>query len=255
MPILSLHQARYAILRAELDGPETTALGVLLEDPEKDQLYIRLRRDWDDIAPDDPVLPLLEQDLDAKATEWGASRFMAWLEENLSVNLRTTDREAVTVEDFNRAIHRLYAKHVRTRETAATHVPLYSLRSAAGKFLENADVEPEGWEELRPTRRPTKKMFAAHIQGTSMVPIIPDGSVALFTTEVGGSRQGRLVLVEEQGSRYTLKRYTSQKVASGAEWRQAQIILEPLNNEHDPIVLTEDETRYRVIAEFLEVLY
>jgi SOS-response transcriptional repressor LexA len=257
--LIALRQGRYAVLQADLDNG-LTSLGVLLEDPDTDQLYVRLRRDWDVIAPDDPVLPLLEQDLELKAAEMGAEKLFAWLEEHASANIRTTDRETVTVGNFDQTLNRLYSRHISTARRSATHVPLYSLRSAAGQFLENEEVEPEDWEELPAGVSAKKGMFAAHIVGTSMEPLVPDGSVALFQYEAVGSRQGRLVLVEEKrrggGSAYTLKRYTSRKVQTeDGSWRHNAIVLEPLNREHEPIVLTEDEDRYRVLAWFVDVLY
>lgn len=252
MAIAAMRQGRYALLEADLDG-DAVVIGVLLEDPESNELWVRLRRDWQAIAPDDPVLPLLEQDFDLKAAEMGAEGLFAWLEGNASANLRTTDRETVVVDKFDRTLNRLYAKHVRSTMAG---VPRFSLQAAAGKFLENDEVEEEGHEELRPGLTPRPGMFAAHIAGTSMEPVIPDGSVALFQAGVTGSRQGRLVLVEENGSRYTLKKYTSRKVEDGeGGWRHGAIVLEPLNDEHEPIVLSEDETRYRIVAEFVDVLY
>ena len=252
MSTVALREGRYAILQAELDG-ELTALGILLEDPEADRLYVRLRRDWHVVAPDDPVLPLLDQDLELKAAEMGAGGLFAWLEENASANLRTTDRETVVVDDFERTLNRLYSRHVRSTMAVT---PLYSLRSAAGKFLDNGEVEAEGMEELPPGVSLRPGLFAAHIAGTSMEPVVPDGSVALFEAGVTGSRQGRLVLVEEFGSRYTLKRYTSVKASgAGEDWRHERIVLEPLNPEHEAMVLEEEDSRYRVMAWFVCVLY
>ncbi len=50
--------------------------GVLLEDPANDRLYLRLRRDWDVIAPAEAgVLSELESDLAAKTQHLGARAF------------------------------------------------------------------------------------------------------------------------------------------------------------------------------------
>ena len=260
MPSLAtLAQGRYAILKADLDdGP--AVLGVLLEDPATDQVYIRLRRDWSAIVPDDEVLPLLEDDLASKASEWGAKAFFEWAEEHLSANIRTTGRESVAVEDFDRALNRLYAKHVRSRVLQSTHVPFYSLRAAAGKFIDNDEVEIRDWVEApSDLRRVTPDLFAAQIVGDSMDPHIPNGSVCLFRAFGAGSRNGRRVLVEERGrtgdNAYTVKVYRSQKTAAGGEWRHESISLEPLNPEHEGWQLRADEDRYRVVAEFVQVLY
>jgi hypothetical protein len=39
-------------------------------------------------------------------------------------------------------------------------------------------------------------MFVAHVEGRSMEPRIPDGSLNIFRAPVVGSRQGKIVLVE-----------------------------------------------------------
>jgi hypothetical protein len=93
-----------------------------------------------------------------------------------------------------------------------------------------------------------------------MEPMVPDGSVALFQHDPRGTRQGRLVLVEERrrgtSNGYTLKRYTSRKVQrEDGSWEHEEIVLEPLNHEHEPIRLSAEEDRYRVIAWFVTVLY
>jgi phage repressor protein C with HTH and peptisase S24 domain len=259
MELAEIRSARYAILQADLEEG-LTPLGVLLEDPVSDRLHVRLRRDWDRIAGEDPVLPLLEEDFRAKAEQQGAGKLFEWIEGSLSANLRTTDREAVAVENFDRALNRLYARHVPTPVTKTTHIPLWSLKAAAGRFLDNDEVEPEGWLEAPPElARVTEDLFAAGIEGSSMEPDIPNGSVCLFRHGVTGSRTGRLVLVEELGrgsnDRYTVKRYRSVKSRSGDEWKQERIILEPLNPAHQAFELEADDARFRVIAEFLRVLY
>jgi phage repressor protein C with HTH and peptisase S24 domain len=53
-------------------------------------------------------------------------------------------------------------------------------------------------------------MFAARARGSSMEPKIDDGTWCLFHPNVVGTRQDRIVLVEDQskigGDRYTLKK-------------------------------------------------
>ena len=98
-------------------------------------------------------------------------------------------------------------------------------------------------------------MFVAEIQGTSMEPLVRDGDLAVFRRIPAGSRNGKRVLVEENGNRYTLKRYVSRKRAySEDSTERLAITLEPLNPEHQPIELEADEDRYRVVAEFVTTL-
>ena len=96
-----------------------------------------------------------------------------------------------------------------------------------------------------------------------MEPLIPDGSLCVFrrgvTGGVAGSRQGRLVLVEALGGgsndRYTVKRYRSEKVQkTDGTWSHERIRLEPLNPEFEAWDLDPEEERYRILAEFVQVL-
>lgn len=253
--------ARFSVLQAELsDAPEN--IGILLEDPERDRLYLRLRRDWERIAGDEAeVFAALEEGMRADAAELGAAQFLEHLEETLSNLLRISDRREIEVAgDFDQELGRLYRRHVRSIvEPFVTHLPCYSVAVAAGKFLENAEVEAEGWEETPEDLRLTEQMFVAMIAGRSMEPKIPDGSLCVFKLGVTGSREGRLVLVEALGrganDRYTVKRYHSEKQQNpDSTWSHARITLQPLNPEFEAWDLTADEDRYRVIAEFVCVL-
>jgi len=143
-----------------------------------------------------------------------------------------------------------------------THLPVYSLRAAAGKFGEGQEVEEEGWVEVSGMKL-REGMFVAQVVGKSMEPRIPDGSYCVFRAPVQGSRQGKIVLVQhhglhdpETGGRYTVKRYDSEKITDEAGgWRHARVTLSPLNPEYEPIVLTpESEEDVQIVAEWLAVL-
>ena len=105
-------------------------------------------------------------------------------------------------------------------------------------------------------------MFVAQVVGKSMEPAISDGAYCLFAAPVGGSRQGKTVLVQmrdaadpESGERYTVKRYESEKAGDGDSWRHTKITLKPVNADFEPIVLNAaDEGSLQVIAEVVEVL-
>ena len=71
----------------------------------------------------------------------GAEGLFRYLEDSLSNGLRMSDPEAIEVEDFDRALNRLYRQNVQSNVIPFhTHLPLYSLRVAAGEFLENKEV-------------------------------------------------------------------------------------------------------------------
>jgi len=270
MPPVATHVGRLSLLSLERPGQGAVPAGILLEDPSKDALHIRLRRDWADLAPEEAeVLSELEDGLKSEAVEQGAAKLMARFEDTLSNGLLVTDRRDVMVEDFDRALGRFYREHIapsvpsKGREFV-THLPRYSLSVAAGPFLENREVEGEGWEEAPPGLRLSREMFIAKVDGRSMEPLIPNGSLCVFRKGVTGSRQGRLVLVEALGGgsndRYTVKRYRSEKTAppEGGEfsetWAHSRITLEPVNPDFEAWQLNPDENLYRIVAEFVQVL-
>jgi len=266
MAALTTQLARLSILQLEMPGDTPVRAGVLLEDPANNRLYLRLRRDWDLVAPSEAaILSELESDLAAKTQELGAAQVLDRLHYSLSNTLTISPPREVLVEDFERAVLRLYRELIHaTVRPFVTHLPRYSLAVAAGKFLENQEVtQPEGdegWEEAPSGLRPTPAMFVARIAGRSMEPRIPDGSLCVFRAGVTGSREGRLVLVEYVGGgtndRHTVKRYHSFKVQRPDEtWAHETIRLEPLNPEFEAWELDPEEDRFRIVAEFVQVLY
>jgi SOS-response transcriptional repressor LexA len=262
MAIATTQLGRLSILQLDMPGDAPVSAGVLLEDPARNRLYLRLRRDWDVIAPDEAdVLGELEPDLAAKAEEMGAAQLLDRLQDTLSNTLTISSPREVMVEDFGRAVMRWYSELVHsTVRPFVTHLPRYSLAVAAGKFLENREVAEEGWEEAPAGLKPAPAMFMARIAGRSMEPRIADGSLCVFRAGVTGSREGRLVLVEYLGGgandRHTVKRYHSQKHREDdGSWRHETIRLEPLNPEFEAWELDPEENRFRIVAEFVQVVY
>ncbi len=252
---------RYSLVQVYLPGRGLENAGVLLEDPAANAIHSRFRRDWEAIAGEDEaeVLELLAGDLSRKAEEMGGRALFDFLESSASNDFRITDPEAVAVEDFDRAVNRLYREHIPSKILQfRTHVPRYSLRVAAGKFLDNAEVSEEEWVEAPEDLRLTPDLFAARIAGQSMEPTIPDGSLCIFRAGAAGSRQGRRVLVENLETsgtnRYTVKRYVSEKSSTEAGWRHTRIRLESLNPGFPSWDLDPDEDKYRIVAEFVRVL-
>jgi hypothetical protein len=105
-------------------------------------------------------------------------------------------------------------------------------------------------------------MFVAQVVGKSMEPTIPNCSYCLFRAPVTGTRQARIVLVQlrdsidpDNGERYTVKRYLSEKVADGDSWRHVRITLKPMNPDFQPIEITgAEDGELQVGAEFVEAL-
>ena len=252
----------YSLLVSDLPGHGEKTIGVILLDQASDALHIRLRRDWHAVGEDEDieVLAELEDDLRAQEQARGGSAVFNWLQDEASQSLRVTVREAVTVRDFDRALNDLYREHVPTEVLPyRTHLPRFALAVAAGPFLSNPeDVTAEDWVEVPAGQRLDDDMFIARIQGHSMEPKIPDGSLCIFRRNVIGSRNNRLVLVRNSeladDNQYTVKRYKSEKLYSEEGFTQTRIRLESLNPAYPSWDLDEDESKYEIIAEFVAVL-
>ncbi len=154
-------------------------------------------------------------------------------------------------------------------ERFKTCVPLLPLKVAASPPAESSAgteslFDAEDWVEIETRHKLEPGMFVAQLRGKSMEPQFPDESWCLFRPDRGGSRNGRILLVQHHdiaepayAGSYTVKRYKSEKVVDHdtGEWRHSKITLEPLNSSFPVIelkVATEDE--FRVIAECIEAL-
>jgi phage repressor protein C with HTH and peptisase S24 domain len=252
----------YSLIVSALPGHGEQTIGVLLLDASSDTLHVRLRRDWEQWASEEDaeVLAELEDDLLLQARQEGGKTVLDRLDQTASVSLRVTDREAVSTHDFDKTLNDLYRRHVPAQVLQfRTHLPRYSLAIAAGPFLtNNEDIQAEEWVETPPDLKLDDRMFIARIQGHSMEPRIPDGSLCVFRKNVVGSRNGRLVLVRNSeladDNQYTVKRYKSEKREDADGFAQTRIRLESLNPAYPSWDLDEDADKYEVMAEFVSVL-
>jgi SOS-response transcriptional repressor LexA len=255
-------QGTFVVLEAVLPGRLPQNIGVLLIDPASGRGWVRLRRNCQDIAsPEDAeVLEALDADMRARLTESGGPAYLEALEDSLSNTIRVGERQSVEVDAFTRALDRLYGEHVEPTPVLQyrTHVPLYSLRAAAGRLGEEMETEAEDWVAVPEGMRASEDLFVAHVVGRSMEPRIPDGSLNLFRFHPAGSRQGKILLIQRFGvldetARFTVKRYTSTKVElPGERWAHGQIRLEPLNPEFEAWDVEPQD--FAVVAEWLRVI-
>jgi len=262
IPITARSRGTYVLLEAALPERPPQNIGVLLIDPAADRAWVRMRPRHDEIAePEDAeVLEALEEHIRARCAEAGAEAFLLSLEDSLSNVLRVSERQTVAVDAFSRVLDRLYDEHVEKLEVQPfrTHLPLYSLRAAAGSLGEEMESEAEDWVRAPEGVRPGPDLFVAHVVGRSMEPRIPDGSLNLFRLHPVGSRQNKILLIQRFGvlddtARYTVKKYTSRKVFSGEDqWQHEQIRLEPLNPEFEAWDVEPQDLA--VVAEWLRVI-
>lgn len=141
-------------------------------------------------------------------------------------------------------------------------IPLYDLKAAAGGFSEQQDIENVNWIALPDNIQPSKDLFACYVVGESMNKVIPNGSVCLFRAHPGGSRNGKIVLVQhrdiedpDHGGTYTVKTYYSEKVEAERVLINKRIILKPetTSTGYSPIVIESGEG-LNVVGEFLGVV-
>jgi phage repressor protein C with HTH and peptisase S24 domain len=261
LPFTARREGLYVVLEAALPLRKSEPIGVLLIDPASDRGWVRLRREFDDLTDDTEVLDALEEDLRERLAENGAEALLRSLEDSLSNAVRIGERRAVEVDAFTRVLERLFSEHVEELEVQPyrTHVPLWTLRAAAGRLGEEMPVETEEWVPAPEGMRLDENLFVAHVVGRSMEPRIPDGSLNLFRLHPVGSRQGRILLIErfgvtDESARYTVKRYQSSKKVNQIEetWEHERIYLEPLNPEFEPWDVEPQD--FAVVAEWLRVI-
>ncbi len=143
-------------------------------------------------------------------------------------------------------------------------IPLVDISAAAGNFSDLQNHSELTWIEPPMNIAAKKGYFVCKVIGESMNKKIPNGSYCLFKQDEGGTRNGKIVLVEstnikdsEFGSGYTVKEYHSKKKTSLDEWKHQSITLKPLSNlaNYSDIELSDDELiNFRVVGIFEKVL-
>jgi hypothetical protein len=154
--------------------------------------------------------------------------------------------------------------HFRNRGSSRTlcrlEMDIEEFRVACGEFIGLGDMGRNEWEKPGKAVAPagiswTEGMFAARARGHSMEPRVRDRTWLLFHPDVVGTRQHRIVLVEDRSKsgmdRYTLKKYFSRKTDfRDGTWAHEEIWLLPLNPGFSPIRL-ETEGTYRICGWFV----
>ena len=134
-------------------------------------------------------------------------------------------------------------------------IPLYTLRAACGAFEDEEKPETDEWVDVsgRGFTPDKDRYFVVRAKGESMLPRIKDGELCVFEWAQyhAGSRNGEIVLARihefdpEFDGKYTIKKYSSEKVETEDSWQHVKIELHPLN--HDPkystIEINEDTER------------
>lgn len=148
-----------------------------------------------------------------------------------------------------------------------TYVPVYSVKVAAGKFSDDTDYAhemPLGWIDIN-LKLSSRDYFATYVRGESMQPKINDGDLCLFKKYGGGSRQGKIFLIQARSLRdaetaesFVVKKYVRQTPPKNSgEDADADAVIHLIseNPRFSPIVLygLQDED-VQTIAEFIRVI-
>ncbi|MCC5834778.1 MAG: DUF2075 domain-containing protein, partial [Opitutales bacterium] len=143
-------------------------------------------------------------------------------------------------------------------------VPKLDIQAAAGGFSADQWVEDCEWVEVIDEIRTGPDHFIVQVYGESMNRIIPNGAWCLFRKNQGGSRNGKVVLVQhrniqdpDNGGNFTVKYYNSEKVVDQDSYQHVSIVLSPYSTDsaYSEIQLKDDQLHeLKVIGGFVQVL-
>ena len=144
-------------------------------------------------------------------------------------------------------------------------IPFYDFYAAAGSFSEMQENKDFNTIKAPLQYTAEQKYFCCRVIGESMNRRIKNNSICIFKESVGGSRNGKIVLVEnfgknddEYNSSFTVKTYASEKrITDDGGWEHSVILLKPNSTEshfEDITLHEEDCENMRVVGEFVAVL-
>ena len=154
-------------------------------------------------------------------------------------------------------------KTLNFEEELRNPIPLYDFYAAAGSFSEIQSEKDYTLIE-GPENSSNSDYFACRIIGESMNRVIPNGSICLFKPYKGGSRNGKILLIQNRdlqdpdfNSAFTIKTYSSEKIVTDENWEHTSIVLRPnsFDSSYQNIIITEQNApEMRVVGEFIKIL-
>jgi SOS-response transcriptional repressor LexA len=176
-----------------------------------------------------------------------------YLEENIVVKANNPNKKNVSAQEQD---------IINFEPRLKNPIPLYDFYAAAGTFSE-IQSEKDFTLIEGPENSTKGDYFACKIVGESMNRVIPNGSICLFKPYTGGSRNGKIVLVEnidiqdqDFNSAFTIKTYSSEKVISEEGWEHTSIVLRPnsFDASYKNILINEENGKeMRVVGEFISI--
>jgi superfamily II DNA or RNA helicase/HKD family nuclease/phage repressor protein C with HTH and peptisase S24 domain len=174
----------------------------------------------------------------------------------------TTSKKTITIEPV---IH-IENEEPQSENIASSNnlIPFYDFYAAAGSFSEMQSEKDFILIEVPENLKSRSDYFACKIVGESMNRVIPNGSICLFKPDSGGSRNGKIVLVEnidiqdtDFNSAFTIKTYSSVKEINEEGSKNTLIILRPnsYDSKYKDIVINEENgSGMRVVGEFVSII-
>jgi superfamily II DNA or RNA helicase/HKD family nuclease len=172
-------------------------------------------------------------------------------------NIKTKSIEQVPILE-NKVVN------LDSNQNSKNLIPLYDFYAAAGSFSEMQFEKDYTLIELPENIKYNKDYFACKIKGESMNRVIPNDSICLFKPDSGGSRNGKIVLVEnidiqdpDFKSAFTIKTYSSIKEITEDGWKHTLIVLKSNSFDSsykDIIVNEENGSGMRVVGEFVSII-
>ncbi len=253
MPLLAMRNVEYRVFEAFGEN-----CGVVVADPEANEIAFRFRRDWESFDPEvAEVIEPIALDLPDKAAEMGVRAFLAWLDDRSVFTFCCGTARRTMAIDLERTAQTLYNREVRSSSKPyETHLPVRCF-AAAGPLIDNPETDREEWVDVDGVRM-SKDYFLVRICGHSMEPEIPDGSLCLFRKYYAGSRTGKIMLVHEMTDeggmgRFAIKRYESRKRQTGEGWEHERLRMHSDNPEFQEYELSAEKS-YETAGEFVRVV-
>jgi len=166
----------------------------------------------------------------------------------LPVNAKTEESNSTRIIDIK-------SKHT---------IPLFDFYAAAGSFSKLQSEKDFTEIEVEQKYSLDADYFACKVIGESMNKRIANGSICLFKKYSGGSRDGKILLIENRdihdpdfNSAFTVKTYSSQKIVAEEGWKHSVIVLKPNSYDEsfkDIIINEENGKEMNVVGEFITVL-
>ena len=143
-------------------------------------------------------------------------------------------------------------------------IPLYDFYAAAGNFSHMQSEKTFSEIEVPEKYSLDSDYFACKVIGESMNKRIPNDSICIFKKYSGGSRSGKILLIENYdkqdpdfNSAFTVKTYASQKNVSEEGWEHLEVLLKPNSYDlsYEDLVITSDNAaEMNIVGEFIKVL-